>query len=141
MALNIFKKKSEKGKEKPLVAQKQEEKKEKVQKEKETEPVFKKQRKAVPEEAYRILKTPHIAEKASILSEKNQYVFNVYTGANKTEIRKAVEDVYGVDVEFVNIIKVPAKRRRRGKQVGLKKGYKKAVVKVKDGQKIEIMPR
>jgi len=92
-------------------------------------------------EAWRVLKTPHVTEKAAALSEKNQYVFKVWPRANKTEIRKAIEDIYGVDVLSVRIIKVPRKQRRLGKVQGWRKGYKKAIVKIKEGQKIEIMPK
>ncbi len=92
-------------------------------------------------EAWRVLKTPHVTEKAAALSEKNQYVFKVWPRANKTEIGKAIEDIYGVDVLSVRIIKVPRKQRRLGKVQGWRKGYKKAIVKIKEGQKIEIMSK
>ncbi|MCD5396519.1 MAG: 50S ribosomal protein L23 [Candidatus Pacebacteria bacterium] len=84
---------------------------------------------------------PHITEKASYLAEKNQYVFKVSKDANKIEIKKAIGDLFGVEVEKIRIIKVPKKRRRRGRIEGWKKGYKKAIVKIKEGQKIEILPR
>ena len=87
--------------------------------------------------AYRILKFPHITEKATILAENNQYVFVVYNNVNKIEIRKAVEALYDVKVISVQIIKMPKKKRRVGKVSGWRKGYKKAVVRIKEGQKIE----
>ena len=92
-------------------------------------------------EAYRILKTPHVTEKATDLVKKNQYVFKVYSRANKVEIKKAIEDLYGVDVLGVKVINLPPKRRRLGKIMGWRKGYKKAIVKIKEGQKIEVLPR
>ena len=92
-------------------------------------------------EAYRILKTPQVTEKATDFVKKNQYVFKVYSRANKNEVKKAIESVYGVDVISVRIINVPAKRRRLGRQRGWRKGYKKAIVKIKEGQKIEVLPR
>ena len=92
-------------------------------------------------EAYRILKTPQVTEKSTDLTEKNQYVFKVFPETNKVEIKKAVSELYGVDVLDVKIIKVPAKKRRLGKISGWRKGYKKAIVKVKKGQKIEVLPR
>jgi len=91
--------------------------------------------------AYRILKTPHVTEKATDLVKKNQYVFKVFPEANKTEIKKAIEDLYGVDVESVKTINVPRKQRRLGRIKGWRKGYKKAIVKIKEGQKIEVMPK
>ena len=68
-------------------------------------------------------------------------MFEVWPETNKTEIKKAVEGVYGVDVIKVKIIKVPRKKRRLGRISGFKQGYKKAIVKIKKGQKIEILPR
>ncbi|MBU2579041.1 50S ribosomal protein L23 [Patescibacteria group bacterium] len=88
-----------------------------------------------------ILKSPHIAEKASYLAKMNQYVFKVYPQTNKTEVKKAVEEVYGVDVLKIKMITIPKKRRRIGKTFGWRKGYKKAIVSVKKGQSIEILPR
>ena len=92
-------------------------------------------------QAYRILKSPAITERATDLSSKDQYVFKVLKEANKTEVKKAVQSVYGVKVLTVRIINVPKKRRRMRRQVGWRKGYKKAIVKIEKGQKIEILPR
>lgn len=92
-------------------------------------------------EAYRILKIPHITEKATDLVKNNQYVFKVWPEANKVEIKKAIEDLYGVDVLSVKIINVPPKQRRLGRIRGWRKGFKKAIVKIKEGQKIEVLPR
>jgi len=88
-----------------------------------------------------ILKTPHISEKSTELTGRNQYVFKVFSRANKTEIKKAIENLYKVKVISVKIIKVPAKKRRLGRITGWRKGYKKAIVKIKEGQKIEVLPR
>jgi len=92
-------------------------------------------------EAYRVLEALHITEKATGLTKQNQYVFKVFPEANKVEIKKAIEDLYGVDVISVKIIKVPPRRRRLGRISGWRKGYKKAIVKIKEGQKIEVLPR
>lgn len=98
-------------------------------------------RKEAPGIAYRVLGAPHVTEKATALIEENKYVFKVLPRTNKIEIKKAVENLYGVDVIKVRIINVPRRRRRLGKQKGWRKGYKKAIVKIKKGQKIEILPR
>jgi len=90
---------------------------------------------------YQILKAPHITEKTTNLAEKNQYVFRVWQKANKNEIKKAIENLYKVKVMDVKIINVPAKRRRLGRISGWKKGFKKAIVRIKEGQKIEVLPR
>lgn len=85
-----------------------------------------------------VLRAPHITEKASQAAGHNQYVFRISERANKTDVRRAVEAKYGVDVQAVNIINLPGKERHRGRQIGWKAGHRKAVVKVKEGQKIEI---
>src|SRR5579863_4277928 len=89
--------------------------------------------------SYEAVQQPHISEKATILGEMNQYVFEVAERSNKKEIAKSVEGIYGVNVVSVNIIKVPPKKRRLGKTQGFKKSYVKAIVKIQDGQKIEIL--
>jgi large subunit ribosomal protein L23 len=88
-----------------------------------------------------VLKQPHITEKASRLAEDNQYVFQITPGANKSEVAKAVESYYNVDVIKVNITKVPGKRHRRAKGISQDGDMRKAIVKIKDGQKIELLPR
>ncbi len=89
--------------------------------------------------SYEAIKQPHISEKATDLSEKDQYIFEVSPNYNKKEIQNAVEGIYGVDVLSVNVIKIPAKKRRLGKTEGFRKAYKKAIVKIKNTQKIEIL--
>ena len=89
--------------------------------------------------SYEAVKKPHISEKASYLSEVDQYIFEVSPNYNKHEIKKTVEGLYNVNVLSVNIIKIPAKKRRLGKTEGFRKAYKKAIVKIKNGQKIEIL--
>lgn len=89
--------------------------------------------------SYQAVRQPHISEKASYLSEKNQYTFDVSPNYNKNEIKKAVEGLYKVNVLSVNVIKIPAKKRRLGATEGFRKAYNKAVVKIKEGQKIEIL--
>lgn len=88
-----------------------------------------------------IIKSPHITEKAAQLSKKNQYVFKVSPTANKREIKEAIEKIYGVEVIKVRIINVPSKERRLGRVSGKKGGYKKAIVKIKEGQTIEVIPK
>lgn len=90
---------------------------------------------------WKILREPHITEKATDLTEKNQYIFKVFPKANKIQIKKTIENFFKVNVLEVKIINVPRKKRRLGKIMGWRKGYKKAIIKVKQGQKIEILPR
>ena len=95
------------------------------------------------ERVYDIIKEPHIAEKASHLAEQNKYIFKVYPKANKTEIKKAIEALYETKVKKVNIVRMPPKKRRIGQtegwRGGLKKGFKKAIVTLKEGEKIEVI--
>jgi large subunit ribosomal protein L23 len=91
--------------------------------------------------AFRVLQEPQVTEKATDLTAQGQYVFKVFPNATKGDIKRVVQDVYGATVVAVKIIKVPAKRRRIGKNQGWREGYKKAIVKLAKGQEIEIMPR
>ena len=92
-------------------------------------------------EIYKILKEPHISEKATVLTDQNKYVFKIMPRANKVETKKAVENLYGVRVKDVNIINVHRKRKVLRGVEGFKTGYKKAIVTLKEGEKIEIVPR
>jgi len=136
--LDIFKKKKTEKVKKEKTKEVKEEKLEKKIKREES-PKVKKATKIG--EGYRILKAPHVAEKASGLTEKNQYTFKVFSRANKTDIKKAIEDTYGVNIISVRIINVAAKERRLGRTKGTKPGYKKAIVRIQKGQKIELLPR
>jgi large subunit ribosomal protein L23 len=90
-------------------------------------------------QAWRVIKRPLVTEKSSGLAGLNKYIFEVYSGANKSEVRKAVRDLYGVNVKDVNIINIPGKKRRVGRHVGFSSGYKKAVVSIPAGESIEII--
>ena len=92
--------------------------------------------------AKQILIKPIITEKAELLSEtRNQYSFVVDKSANKVEIRKAVEEMYSVNVVKVNTIITPGKVKVRGTRSGYQKGrispIKKAVVTVEEGDTID----
>ncbi len=126
------------------------EKKEAVKKEEAMEPKQKTEEKKIvkPKKsvkpnslAWKVLVEPHVTEKATFLAEKNEYAFIVSKSANKIEVRRAIEDIYEVDVEGVRIINIPGKKRRIGKVQGFKSGYKKAIIKIKKGQEIEVLPK
>jgi len=97
--------------------------------------------KKISGQAYGVIKRPHVTEKATDLTSQNQYIFEVFEDSNKNQVKKAVEDVYGVDVVSVNIVNIPRKRKRLGRIEGWSGGCKKAIVKIKEGQKIEVLPR
>ncbi len=96
-------------------------------------------------QVYQVIKEPHITEKATFLTEQDKYIFKIFSKANKIETKKAIESLYGVKVKKVSIIHLPSKRRRLGQSQGwrhgLKKGFKKAIVTLKKGEKIELLPR
>ncbi len=92
-----------------------------------------------PLEHFEILQKPHISEKAFYFGKQNKYVFRVLPASNKTEIGKAVENIYGVSVKSVNIINIPPKRKMFRGKPGMKNGYKKAIVKLKKGDSIDMI--
>jgi large subunit ribosomal protein L23 len=85
-----------------------------------------------------VLVKPLVTEKVSYLSPYGQYVFEVSPKTNKIEIAKAIERAYGVKPLGVNIIRVRGKKVRSGKTLGMTKKWKKAIVTLKPGDKIEI---
>ena len=89
-------------------------------------------------EAFKQLIRPVITEKASFLGPNSQYVFEVAPRANKIEIKKAVEKLYGVKPVKVNIINVRGKNVRYGRQWGKLKNWKKAIVTLKNEDKIDV---
>ena len=90
-----------------------------------------------------ILIAPHVTEKAvrnSAREGSRVYTFKVHPSANKQEIAKAVQAVYGVNPVRVNVLKQEGKKvNRRGKGKGEKSGYKKAMVFLKEGETIEFV--
>ena len=85
-----------------------------------------------------VLLAPVVSEKSYSLIEENKYSFKVHPDAHKTQIRQAVEELFDVTVVGVNVIKVQAKPKRRGLHKGVKPGWKKAIVQVREGDTIEI---
>ena len=85
----------------------------------------------------KIIKSSHVTEKASALNCLNQYVFKVFSSANKFQIKRDIEQLYNVKVDAVRILTMPSKQRRLGGVEGRKPGFKKAVVKLEKGYKIE----
>lgn len=89
-------------------------------------------------DAYRIVVGPRITEKGSMMGTENKYVFRVAKNANKAEIKKAIGNLYKVEVARVNVLKAPSKHRRVGRYEGRKPGFKKAIVTLRPGNKIDI---
>lgn len=84
-----------------------------------------------------ILIRPLITEKITSLMQDNKYTFEVPLKANKVEIRQAVEQVFKVKVLNVNTIRVMGKTKRMGRTQGKRSDYKKAIVKLAPGERIE----
>jgi len=90
---------------------------------------------------YEVLKRPVVTEKSTYLSnELRQYVFEVDGRANKHQVKEAVETIFDVDVVDVNVMNVPAKRaRRRNRRMDVRRpGWKKAIVTLAEGQRLEL---
>ncbi len=85
-----------------------------------------------------VLKRPVISEKSTMLGGQSKYVFEVARDANKLEIKDAVQKIFKVNVVDVNVINVPGKMRRVGKSRGMTSPHKKAVVTLREGERIEV---
>lgn len=90
--------------------------------------------------AHEVLVRPHISEKSVSKNDVGKYVFEVYPSAGKKEIAQAVEETYGVKVKKVNKIKTHRKNKRYRFQEGTSARHDKAVVTLKEGQGIEVLP-
>ena len=87
---------------------------------------------------YNVIKKPHITEKGNIQKEaNNQICLQVARGANKVEIRRAVETLFKTEVLEVKTLNMKGKTRRVGRNVGKKPDWKKAIVKLAPGKSIE----
>jgi len=88
--------------------------------------------------SYDIVKNLVRTEKGTMIEPNRKYLFLVARGANKVEIKKAVEQIYNVKVHDVNTMVVRGKLKRVRQQVGSTTPWKKAIVTLKEGQKIEV---
>ena len=88
--------------------------------------------------ASQVVLAPIVSEKSYEEAQHGRYTFRVHDDAHKTQVRHAVEELFEVKVERVNVIKVQAKPKRRGLHRGTRPGWKKAVVQLRAGDTIEI---
>ena len=87
-----------------------------------------------------IIRQPLITEKATkAMDEGGVYVFTVAPSANKIEIKAAIEDIFDVKVRTVNTVNQIGKRKRLGRAIGFTKAYKKAIVTLAPGHKIDVL--
>lgn len=90
------------------------------------------------ERMYEVLRRPHVSEKTALLqADSNQYVFEVRADADKSDVKRAVEGLFEVDVEQVRVLNVKGKQKSFRLVPGRQKGWKKAYVRIKSGQTIE----
>ena len=89
-------------------------------------------------DSYAVLRSLLRTEKGALQAQDNKYLFNVTKDANKIQIKRAVEEIYKVKVDSVNTQVMPGKLKRVRYQLGHTPDWKKAVVTLKDGQKIDL---
>ena len=85
-----------------------------------------------------IILGPVVTEKSSSVASSGVYIFKVVKTANKNQIKKAIENAFGVKVKTINTLITKPKAKRVGKHAGETKTYKKAIITLQDGQSIEI---
>ena len=91
------------------------------------------------ERILQVLLAPHVSEKASLVADSaNQHVFKVLPGANKSEIKQAVEELFEVKVAQVRVMNVKGKTKRFGQRNGKRSDWRKAYVKLAEGQDIAL---
>jgi large subunit ribosomal protein L23 len=90
------------------------------------------------QQMYDIVRVPVITEKATNVSEHNQVIFRVPLAATKREVKAAVEELFSVKVKAVNTIRVQGKLKRFRGRIGRRSDYKKAVVTLGEGQRIDV---
>ncbi|SIN71561.1 LSU ribosomal protein L23P [Sulfurivirga caldicuralii] len=92
------------------------------------------------ERIYQVLLAPHISEKSALLADKaDQYVFRVAPDATKPEIKAAVESLFDVKVQSVNVINIKGKQKFFRGRPGKRNGMRKAVVRLAPGQEIDVI--
>ena len=95
----------------------------------------------MPLNSFSTIIRPVVSEKSTVLGNDGKYVFEVAPTANKIQIKHAVEEAFAnkkVQVAAVNILHVTGKQRKRGRSVGMTRAWKKAVVTLKAGQRLDL---
>jgi len=86
-----------------------------------------------------VIRGPHVSEKSHLVAEKNQVVFKVRTDATKAEIRQAVELLFEVKVDDVNVVNYAGKIKRYGRNSGRRAAWKKAYVTLAEGSQLDFL--
>lgn len=91
---------------------------------------------------YAVIRAPRVSEKTARLQElSNQYVFEIATTATKADVKAAVVQIFEVKVESVNVVNVKGKTKNFRQRAGRRSDWKKAYVKLADGQSIDVMAK
>ncbi|MFH0857139.1 MAG: 50S ribosomal protein L23 [Candidatus Magasanikbacteria bacterium] len=98
----------------------------------------KKATREVKGDAYKILEHTLVSEKTNRYEADGKYTFLVSSEANKVEVKKAIKALYGITPKSVNMINVEGKKKRFGRALGKRKDYKKAIVTVNKGDKLNV---
>ncbi len=85
--------------------------------------------------AYDVILKPVISERSMDQAQERKYTFKVAVDANKTEVKHAIEEIFGVEVAKVNLMNVDGKVKRMGRTMGKTAAYKKAIVTITEGSK------
>jgi large subunit ribosomal protein L23 len=88
---------------------------------------------------FNTLRKPVITEKSyTATGEANQYTFRIAPDATKVQVKAAIEAIFEVKVEKVQVINMPSKEKRRGVHSGTRSGYRKAIIRLAEGQSLEV---
>jgi large subunit ribosomal protein L23 len=91
--------------------------------------------------AFNTVVRPVVSEKSTMLGDQGKYVFEVAPNANKIQIKQAIEEAFAekkIQVTAINILRVPGKMRRLGRHRGMTRSWKKAIVTLRPGQRLEL---
>ncbi|MCP5162493.1 MAG: 50S ribosomal protein L23 [Hahellaceae bacterium] len=91
------------------------------------------------ERIYKVILGPHVSEKASLAAEKGQVVFRIANDASKPEVKKAVEQLFNVKVQAVQVVNIKGKTKRTMRGLGKRNDVRKAYVTLAEGQDIDFL--
>ncbi len=90
------------------------------------------------EKLYKIILSPIVSEKTSIASANNQYTFKVAKESTKQDIKRSIELLFGVDVKAIQTMNVKGKQKVFSRKIGRRANWKKAIIKIAQGQMIDL---
>ncbi len=93
------------------------------------------------ERLFSVIRAPRVSEKTARMQESNQYVFEIGQGATKADVKAAVEQLFNVEVEAVNVLSIKGKARAFRSVKGMRASKRKAYVRLREGQTIDVMAK